>query len=82
MNAQQLEEFKAIPEIHEKAKYLLQFKITAKTDIVDLTFVSRAYIGDIALPATGATDEEAIANARQWLQEKAEQGAPALDGQK
>lgn len=66
--------FQALETVQERARYLLQQEITAKVDIVDLTPVARACIGDISLPIVGAegeTDEQVIAKAKAWLQETA-----------
>ena len=71
MNKKQQAEYKKLTTIKEKAKYLLQFEITATTDLDDLGFVSRATIGEIRLPVTAKTDEEAIIKAKVWLKEKA-----------
>ena len=66
--------FKTLETKQERAKYMLQQEITVKIDIVDLTPVARACIGDIHLPIVGAageTDEQVIAKAKAWLQEAA-----------
>ncbi|OCA63018.1 hypothetical protein A9R10_08250 [Aeromonas piscicola] len=66
--------FQAFETVQERARYLLQQEITSKVDIVDLTPVARACIGDINLPIVGAkgeTDEQVIAKAKAWLQEAA-----------
>lgn len=66
--------FQALETVQERARYLLQQEITTKVDIVDLTPVARACIGDINLPIVGAegeTDEQVIAKAKAWLQETA-----------
>lgn len=66
--------YQALETIQEKATYLLQQEITTKIDIVDLTPVARACIGDIRLPVVGQegdTDEQVIAMAKAWLQVKA-----------
>lgn len=71
MNKAQQAEFAKLETMQERARYLLQFEIGATTDIVDLDVVCRATIGEVRLPVTGATDEEAIAKAKAWLEEKA-----------
>lgn len=66
--------YQALETMQERAKYLLQQEITTMIDIVDLTPVARACIGDIRLPVVGAegeTDEQVIAKAKAWLQETA-----------
>ncbi|WP_368227651.1 hypothetical protein [Aeromonas sp. R1-1] len=63
----------ALETIQERAKYLLQQEISTMIDIVELTPVARACIGDIRLPVVGKegdTDELVIAMAKAWLQEK------------
>ena len=69
-----LKAYQALETMQERAKYLLQQEITTMIDIVDLTPVARACIGDIRLPVVGAegeTDEQVIAKAKAWLQETA-----------
>lgn len=66
--------YQALETIQERAKYLLQQEIRTMIDIVELTPVARACIGDILLPVVGKegdTDEQVIAMAKAWLQEKA-----------
>lgn len=66
--------YQALETIQERAKYLLQQEISTMIDIVELTPVARACIGDIRLPVVGKegdTDEQVIAMAKAWLQEKA-----------
>ncbi|WP_429194546.1 hypothetical protein [Aeromonas veronii] len=66
--------YQALETIQERAKYLLQQEICTMIDIVELTPVARACIGDIRLPVVGKegdTDEQVIAMAKAWLQEKA-----------
>ncbi|MGL4650102.1 MAG: hypothetical protein ACRC1H_11880 [Caldilineaceae bacterium] len=66
--------YQALETIQERAKYLLQQEISTMIDIVELTPVARACIGDIRLPVVGRegdTDEQVIAMAKAWLQEKA-----------
>lgn len=66
--------YQALETIQERAKYLLQQEISTMIDIVELTLVARACIGDIRLPVVGKegdTDEQVIAMAKAWLQEKA-----------
>ncbi|MFQ1850131.1 hypothetical protein [Aeromonas veronii] len=66
--------YQALETIQERAKYLLQQEIRTMIDIVELTPVARACIGDIRLPVVGKegdTDEQVIAMAKAWLQEKA-----------
>lgn len=71
MTREQQKELAKLETVQEKAKYLLEFEIGATTDIVGLDVVCRATIGEVRLPITGATDEEAIEKAKAWLQEKA-----------
>lgn len=71
MTREQQKELAKLETVQEKARYLLQFEIGATTDIVGLDVVCRATIGEVRLPITGATDEEAIEKAKAWLQEKA-----------
>lgn len=69
-----LKAYQALENIQERAKYLLQQEITTVIDIVNLTPVARACIGEIQLPIVGAegeTDEQVIAKAKAWLQETA-----------
>ncbi|MCR4450816.1 hypothetical protein [Aeromonas veronii] len=69
-----LKAYQALETMQERAKYLLQQEITTTIDIVDLTPVARACIGDIRLPVVGKegdTDEQVIAMAKVWLQEVA-----------
>ena len=66
--------YQALETIQERAKYLLQQEISTMIDIVELTPVARACIGNIRLPVVGKegdTDEQVIAMAKAWLQEKA-----------
>lgn len=66
--------YQALETIQERAKYLLQQENSTMIDIVELTPVARACIGDIRLPVVGKkgdTDEQVIAMAKAWLQEKA-----------
>ncbi|MBS4725137.1 hypothetical protein [Aeromonas veronii] len=66
--------YQALETIQERAKYLLQQEISTMIDIVELTPVARACIGDIRWPVVGKegdTDEQVIAMAKAWLQEKA-----------
>lgn len=71
MNDTQLAEFSALETQQEKAKYLLQFEITARVNMVDLNLVNQAFIGEVALPITGDSDEEVVAKAKAWLEGKA-----------
>lgn len=71
MNNAQKAIYRKLKTVKERAAYLSQFDIETRVDIVDLDFVHRAYIGDIALPITG-TDEAAA-----WLKEKMN---PPVDG--
>lgn len=71
MNKRQQAEYSKLETVQQKARYLLRFPIGATTDLVDLTFVSRATIGPVRLPITADTDEEAILKAKLWLEEKA-----------
>lgn len=66
--------YQALETMQERAKYLLQQEISTMIDIVNLTPVARACIGDIRLPVVGQegdTDEQVIAMAKAWLQEVA-----------
>ncbi|MGL5224434.1 MAG: hypothetical protein ACRC8Q_03735 [Aeromonas sp.] len=66
--------YQSLETIQERSKYLLQQEISTTIDIVDLTLVLRACIGDIRLPIVGKegdTDEQVIAMAKAWLQETA-----------
>jgi hypothetical protein len=54
----------------ERAKYLLSLPITAKVDIEFPNLVMRAHVDEVALHITGNSEEEVIAEARQWLQEQ------------
>lgn len=69
-----IEHFNKLASLQEKAKYLLQFEITTRLAIENLTPVTKAYIGDIGLPITSEGNEgeaEVIAKAKQWLEAKA-----------
>ena len=55
----------------ERAKYLLQFEVTTRVTIENLTPKAQAFIGDIGLPFTGDDAQQVIKDARAWLQEKA-----------
>ncbi|MBB31947.1 hypothetical protein [Pseudoalteromonas sp. PAR1] len=55
----------------ERAKYLLQFEVTTRVTIENLTPKAQAVIGDIGLPFTGDDAQQVIKDARAWLQEKA-----------
>lgn len=66
-------EFLKLQTISERATYLLDCPITTKTQIVDLTPVLQAFIGDIGLPvySEGAeTEADVIAKAKTWLESK------------
>lgn len=71
MNDKQKLDYKKLKTVAEKAKFLMEFEITARINMKDLTLVNQAFIGKIALPITGDTDEEVIAKAKAWLEEKA-----------
>lgn len=69
-----IEHFKKLKSMQEKAKYLLQFKITTRVEIENLTPVTKAYIGDIGLPIASdgnEAEDEVIAKAKRWLEAKA-----------
>ncbi|MBB1292168.1 hypothetical protein [Pseudoalteromonas sp. SR41-4] len=55
----------------ERAKYLLQFEITTRITIENLTPKAQAVIADIGLPFVGDNAADVITAARAWLQEKA-----------
>lgn len=77
MNNAQIAIYRKLKTVKERAAYLSQFEIETRVDIVDLDFVHRAYIGDIALPITGADEAEVLAKAAAWLKEKMN---PPVDG--
>jgi hypothetical protein len=69
-----MDHYKTLTNLQERAKYLLTFKITTKLDIVDLNPVMKAYIGDIGLPVISQANEseaDLIERAKAWLTEKA-----------
>jgi len=73
MNIKQQKEYSGLKTTAEKAKYLLQFEIVAKLNIdsKELKPVNQAFIGKVALPITGDSDEEVVRKARVWLEELA-----------
>jgi len=71
MNTKDQAEYKKLKTLQERASYLLKFKIEARTNIVDLNLVTQAFIGKVSLPITGDDEDEVVAKARLWLEEKA-----------
>jgi len=66
--------FETLKTLQEKAKYLLTLEITIKLEIVELTPVLKAYIGEVGLPIFSEgneTEEDVIKKARAWLEQKA-----------
>lgn len=62
---------KDMATVKERAKYLLQFEITTKVAIENLTPVAKAFIGEIGLPITGQDKNAVITAAEVWLKEQA-----------
>jgi hypothetical protein len=70
MTNEQLENFKELRTVKERAAFLLAIGVNAKTNIKDLNLVMQACVGDILLPVTGETEQEAIEKGIAWLKEK------------
>ncbi len=77
MKPAQSEDFKAIDNVANRARFLLDIGVTAITDIDQLELVYRAKCGRVVLPITADTEEEAIRKGINWLREKA--GLEATD---
>lgn len=63
--------FEQLPTMAVRAAYLLEIGVSAKLNMVDLTPVLQACVGDVLLPVTGETEAAAIKKGTEWLKEKA-----------
>lgn len=71
MTRDQRQQFDRLETVPQRAAFLLKLGVTAKIAIVDLRPVFQAGVGDVALPVTADTEQEAIDKAIAWLEERA-----------
>ncbi len=70
MTKDQMIYFQKLTTLPERAAFLLNIGVTAKTNIVDLCVVSQACVGDVLLPVAADSDDLAINKGIAWLEEK------------
>jgi len=70
MDKKQIEEFENLKTMKERAQFLLDIGVTAKTDIDDLEIVYRANVGCISLPVVALTESVAIKKGTKYLQDR------------
>lgn len=71
MNKEQMNQYRRLETIKERAEFLLEAGVTARANIVGLDVVCQAFVGETSLPVTAATEADAIAKGIAWLKEKA-----------
>ena len=71
MTEEQIKQYENLKSLKERAQFLLNIGVSAKINIVDLTPVIQACVGETMLPVTGDTEQDAIEKGIAWLKEKA-----------
>ena len=71
MTKEQIKEYEKLQTLKERAQFLLAIGVSAKINIVDLTPVMQACVGETMLPVTGDNEQDAIEKGIAWLKEKA-----------
>lgn len=71
MTKEQIKQYEKLKTLKERAQFLLNIGVSAKINIVDLTPVMQACVGETMLPVTGDNEQDAIEKGIAWLKEKA-----------
>lgn len=71
MTKEQIKEYSKLVTLRERAHFLLLIGVSARINIVDLTPVMQACVGETMLPVTGDNEQDAIEKGIAWLKEKA-----------
>lgn len=71
MTKEQIKQYENLKTLKERAQFLLKIGVSARINIIDLTPVTQACVGETLLPVTGDNEQDAIEKGIAWLKEKA-----------
>ena len=72
MTPEQKTDYLNLRTVPERAPFLLNIGVSSRINMKGLDLVSQATVGDVLLPVTADSDEEAVTAGIAWLKEKAD----------
>ncbi|EXJ13598.1 hypothetical protein [Imhoffiella purpurea] len=70
MTPKQRRAFQSLGTVPERAAFLLDLGVTARTNIVGLELMAQAAVGEVLLPIIASDEQEAISKGVEWLKER------------